>query len=143
MDVETDTKIVAANTRGSTVHPLRNSPSVAGAGDKRAWTLKGIGADTVVQSRRAAQTQGMMLSLWVDKQLRDAAERELNGSDGKSLAADLMCSKIENIESALREYLEVQDKRIVELQKEVRTLTNKIVPPLLKALATERPKKRA
>jgi hypothetical protein len=115
------------------------TPSV----DKRAWTLKGIRCETVMQSRKAAQTQGMLLSLWVEKQLREAAERELQGSGGKLLAADLMCEKMENIESALRDYLKDQDKRIADLHKEIRNLNDNIVPTLLKVLSTDRPRKRA
>jgi hypothetical protein len=117
----------------------------AGSRDKRAWTIKGIASDTVTQARRAAQTQGMLLSLWVDKQLRDAAERELAGGDIKSFAADIMCTKIESIEAALKDYLQQQDRRIAELQKEVHRLSTKIVPPLLKVLSEPggRRKKRA
>lgn len=113
--------------------------------DKRAWTIKGIGSDTVAQARKAAQTQGMLLSLWVDKQLRDAAERELNGDDAKSFAADLMCTKIESIEAALKDYLQQQDRRIAELQRDLHTLSSKIVPPLIKILSEtdDRRKKRA
>jgi|ERR1041385_3756073 predicted HicB family RNase H-like nuclease len=124
------------------VRPIQ-AASKSKSRDKRAWTIKGIASETVAQSRLAAQTQGMLLSLWVDKQLRDAAARELDGGAVKSFAAEFMCTKIESIEASLKEYLEQQDRRIAELQKEVRMLTHEIVPPLIKALSDERPRKTA
>jgi hypothetical protein len=139
-DLETTTRSTDVSETGTSILPEEESrPKI----DRRAWTLKGIRSETVMQSRKAAQTQGMLLSLWVEKQLRQAAERELKGDAGKSLAADIMCTKIENVESALKGYLQDQEERIAELQKAVRNLTDIIVPPLLKALSSDRSRKRA
>lgn len=109
--------------------------------DRRAWTIKGIKQVTVEQSREAAQRQGMLLSLWVEKQLREAAERELRGNETKNYTAEMLGTKIENIESALHEYLQEQDKKINKLQEEIRMLNNTIVPPLLDTLAARHAKK--
>lgn len=132
-DLETR-PLSAKDAPEASVHPIEPARQ-ARRRVKRAWTIKGIGSDTVDQARKAAQTQGMLLSLWVDKQLRDAAERELNGEGVKNFAADIMCTKIENIEASLKEYLTQQDRRIRELQKEVHALSSNIVAPLIKILS--------
>jgi hypothetical protein len=141
MAIDLEAKTTRRGPSGAKIHALTPA-SRADSEERRPWTIKGVRADTVSQSRKAAQTQGMLLSLWVEKQLRDAAERELNGAAGKKLAAELMCEKIENIESVLRQYLKEQDKRISQLQDDLRTLNNRILPPLL-ALASDRRKKTA
>lgn len=113
----------------------------ANGSDRRAWTIKGIKQATVEQSREAAQRQGMLLSLWVEKQLREAAERELNGAETKTYTAEMLGTKIENVETTLRDYLRDQDKKIGKLHEEIRMLNNAIVPPLLNTLAANQSKK--
>ena len=141
MRAEFEVKGLPVNDTGGSVHKPESYTQESGS--RRAWTIKGIQKETVEQSRKAAHTQGMLLSLWVEKQLRDAAERELKGNGSKELAAEILCTKLDNIETALIEYLKGQDKSITNLQEEMRMLTNKIVPPLLEALSSRVSKKRA
>lgn len=141
-EFDANTTKLAPGGKAAIIHPLKPSHSASSV-ERRPWTVKGIRTETVAQSRRAAQSQGMLLSLWVEKQLREAAERELNGGVGKSLAAEIMCAKVDSIESSLRKYIGEQESKIAELQKELRNLSNKIIPPLLKALTDERTKRRA
>ena len=90
------------------------------------------------QARNAARSKGLVRRLWVERQLRETAQKELDQTERKKLAAEILCTKVEIIESALVQYIHEQDKSIASIQQEIQTRKN--VSPSFQASSGEKNK---
>jgi hypothetical protein len=83
---------------------------------RQQYTIKGVDTDTLQMVRNAADHEGMKISSWISKRMKEAAERSLTAQSGKieeagsgrnfistDAQADQLAEFMESVEGRLRD----------------------------------------
>ena len=86
---------------------------------RQQYTIKGVDTDTLQLMRNAAVHEGMKISSWISKRMKEAAEKSLSTTEEQAVPTELLGSQDNFSATKFAEFIESVEDRLRDVERDL------------------------